>query len=142
MMHSKNPNTVVSANLPLLAPISRDEYTQLKRRTGNKLESMEMLITLKCVAKRLTGGIRSEHITCLWWEKYEDSMLIGHVGCYSREQMVAYIEENGANSVWCPHTSTTQGRAWVTVHSNGPIKHLQSVIDGSSYECLLRLRNR
>ena len=101
-----------------------------------------MSVTLRCVAKRLTCGLKSEDITCLWWEKFEDGKRTGHAGCYSREQMVAYIEENGANSVWCPDENATQGGAWVNVHLNGPIKYIQSVIDGRPSESLLFLLNR
>lgn len=101
-----------------------------------------MSITLRCVAKRLTSGNKSEHITCLWWERCDDSRLSGHVGCYSREQMVAYIEENGENSVWCPDTNIAQGGVWVNIHSNGRFKYIQSVMDGSPTESLLFLRDR
>lgn len=93
-----------------------------------------MAVKLKCVARRMAGGTGHEHISHLWWES--DS---GANGVYTREQMVAYIEANGNNSVWCPDKNPALQGAWVHVHSNGRIKYVQTVADGRKTDNLLSL---
>jgi len=60
-------------------------------------------------------------------------------GYFTREQMVAYIEKNGTNSVWCPDRNPNIPGAWVHVHSNGRIKYVQTVADGRKTDNLLSL---
>ena len=55
--------------------------------------------------------------------------------------MVAYIEANGNESVWCPDRNPQLKGAWVHVHSNGRIKYVQTVSDGRKTDNLLSLPN-
>lgn len=96
-------------------------------------------ITLKCVARRMEGGHGHEHIAYLWWVKMIDSKQSNESGYFTREQMVAYIEKNGTNSVWCPDRNPNIPGAWVHVHSNGRIKYVQTVADGRKTDNLLSL---
>ncbi len=89
---------------------------------------------LKCTARRMEGGQGHDHISYLWWT--DDS---GVNGVYSRDQMVAHIEKNGNNSVWCPDRNPNLKGAWVHVHSNGRIKYVQTVADGKKSDNLLSL---
>lgn len=89
---------------------------------------------LKCVARRMEGGQGHEHIAYLWW--VDDS---GLNDVYTREQMVAHIEKNGNNSVWCPDKNPNAQGAWVHVHSNGRIKYVQTVADNRKTDNLLSL---
>lgn len=101
-----------------------------------------MATTLKCVAKRMSGGQGHEHISHLWWQQVEGGNLTGQNGVYTREQMVAYIEANGNNSVWCPDKNPNLTGAWVHVHFNGRIKYVQTVADGRKTDNLLALPDR
>lgn len=98
-----------------------------------------MSITLKCFARRMEGGQGHEHIAYLWWVKMIDSKESTETGVYSRDQMVAYIEKNGNNSVWCPDRNPSLQGAWVHVHNNGRIKYVQTVADGRKTDNLLSL---
>lgn len=97
------------------------------------------MVTLKCIARRMEGGTGHEHIAYLWWVKMIDSNQTNENGVFTREQMVAYIEKNGANSVWCPDRNQAIPGAWVYVHSNGRIKYVQTVADGRKTDNLLFL---
>jgi hypothetical protein len=101
-----------------------------------------MHITLRCIAKRLMGGTGCEFITCIWWEKVVGKKVVGHAGCYSQEMMVAYIEDNGENSVWCPDNSLTSRGAWLHVKTTGEFKYVQSMIDGRTTDSLISLLDR
>jgi hypothetical protein len=97
------------------------------------------MTTIKCVGKRLSGGHGHEHISHLGYVKFEDGREIGKREICTREQMVAYIETNGNNSVWCPDRNPALKGAWVHVHSNGRIKYVQTVADGRKTDNLLAL---
>ncbi|MEO5738752.1 MAG: DUF3892 domain-containing protein [Variovorax sp.] len=95
--------------------------------------------TIKCVGKRMSGGHGHEHISHLWWVRCEDGRETSERGNSTREQMVAYIEANGNESVWCPDRNPQLKGAWVHVHSNGRIKYVQTVADGRKTDNLLSL---
>ena len=59
-----------------------------------------MATTIKCTARRMVGGTGHEHISHLWWDQVDDSRKVLQSGYSTREEMVAYIEKNGENSVW------------------------------------------
>ena len=58
--------------------------------------------TIRCVARRMAGGQGHEHISYLWWVKVVDDKDTSEHGYLTREQMVAYVEKNGPDIVWCP----------------------------------------
>ena len=97
--------------------------------------------TIKCVGKRMSGGPGHEHITHLWWVKYEGNQETNTRDNSTREQMVAYIEANGVHSAWCPDSNPQLTGAWVHAHSNGRIKYVQTVADGRKTDNLLSLPN-
>lgn len=101
-----------------------------------------MAITLKCTAKRLSGGSGHEHITHLWWEKWNGDSSTSEAGVFTREQMVAYIELHGKNSVWCPDRNPQQKGAWVHVNHNGRTKYVQTSADARWTDNLLALRDQ
>ena len=103
---------------------------------------MSMSSTIKCVAKRMSGGAGHEHISMLWWVRHENGADVGEVGSSTREQMVSYIEQNGNNAVWCPDRNPQLQGAWVHVHNNGRIKYVQTVADGRKTDNLLALPDR
>lgn len=98
--------------------------------------------TFKCVAKRMNGGAGHEHIEKLWWVKHTDGQDVGPVTVSTREQMVAFIEQHGGLSVWCPDRNPKLTGAWVHVHNNGRIKYVQTVADGRKTDNLLALPDR
>jgi len=98
-----------------------------------------MTTTIKCTARRMAGGTGHEHISHLWWDQVDESRKVLQSGNSTREEMVAYIEKNGNNSVWCPDRNPQLQGAWVHVHSNGRIKYLQTVADGRKTDNLLSL---
>lgn len=98
-----------------------------------------MATTIKCTARRMAGGAGHEHISNLWWDQIDDSKKVVQSGVNTREEMVAYIEKNGDNSVWCPDRNPQFQGAWVHVHSNGRIKYVQTVADGRKTDNLLSL---
>ncbi|QJQ03439.1 DUF3892 domain-containing protein [Herbaspirillum rubrisubalbicans Os34] len=98
-----------------------------------------MATTIKCVARRMAGGNGHEHISQLWWEQVDDARRVLSSGNSTREQMVAYIEKNGDNSVWCPDRNPALKGAWVRVQNNGRIKYVQTVADGRTTDNLLSL---
>lgn len=97
-----------------------------------------MATTIKCTARRMAGGTGHEHISHLWWDKVDGGKVL-ESGNSTREQMVAYIEKNGNNSVWCPDRNPQLQGAWVHVHNNGRIKYVQTVADGRKTDNLLSL---
>ena len=101
-----------------------------------------MTTNIKCVAKRMSGGSGHEHIAYLWWVKCIDGKETGEASSATREQMVAYIEANGNNSVWCPDKNKQLPGACVHVHNNGRIKYVQTVADGRKTDNLLSLPDR
>lgn len=101
-----------------------------------------MKTTLKCIAKRLSGGHGHEHISYLWWAKYQDGLATPEQGVWTRDEMVTYIERNGNNSVWCPDRNPNLTGAWVHVHSNGRIKYVQTVADNRKTDNLLFLPDK
>ncbi len=52
-----------------------------------------MTTTFKCIAKRMTGGQRHEHLSQLWWVKCIDGRETTEGGSSSRDQMVSFIEK-------------------------------------------------
>lgn len=101
-----------------------------------------MVPTIKCTARRMADGAGHEHISLLWWDKIDGSGKVLKSGSSTRDQMVAYIEQNGNNSVWCPDRNPQLRSAWVHVHSNGRIKYVQTVADGRKTDNLLSLPER
>lgn len=95
--------------------------------------------TIRCVARRMTGGQGHEHIAYLWWVKVVDGKDTSEQGYLTREQMVAYIEKSGPDVVWCPDRNPALPGAWVHVHSNGQIKYVQTVADRRRTDNLLYL---
>lgn len=95
--------------------------------------------TFKCVAREMAGGQGHEHIAYLWWIKIVDGKTVGDPSRTSRESMVAFIESNGRDLVWCPDQRPSKPGAWVKVHSNGRIKYVQTVADGRKTDNLLAL---
>jgi hypothetical protein len=100
-----------------------------------------MARTLKCVARRMGGGHGHEHITHLWWKAVENGRFTGESGNCTREQMVAYIERAGSESVWCPDRDPQRPGAWVHVSSNDRSRYVQTVADGRWTDNLLALPN-
>jgi Protein of unknown function (DUF3892) len=100
---------------------------------------LKMATTIKCTARRMAGGNGNEHISHLWWDQVDQSGKVYQSGNSTRENMVAYIEQNGDNSVWCPDRNPQLQGAWVQVHSNGRIKYVQTVADGRKTDNLLSL---
>lgn len=94
-------------------------------------------MALKCIAKRMSGGHSHEHISHLWWKNEGTNQ----EGVFTRAEMVAYIERNGNNSVWCPDKNPALQGAWVHVHSNGVTKYVQTVADSRKTDNLLSLPN-
>jgi hypothetical protein len=100
---------------------------------------MAAATTFKCVAREMSGGNGHEHIAFLWWVKIVDGKTVGDPARSSRENMVAFIESQGSNQVWCPDQNPGKSGAWVTVHNNGRIKYVQTVADGRKTDNLLAL---
>lgn len=98
-----------------------------------------MATTIKCTARRMAGGTGHEHISELWWDQVDEANNVLKSGNSSREQMVAYIEQNGNKSVWCPDRNPQVPGAWVHVHSNLYSKYVQTVADGRKTDNLLSL---
>ena len=90
----------------------------------------------------MAGGPGHEHIAVLWWLRHENGAEIGAEGVFTRAQMVAYIEQKGNQSVWCPDRNPQLPGAWVHIHSNGAPKYVQTVADGRKTDNLLSLPNR
>lgn len=96
--------------------------------------------TIKCTARRMANGAGGhEHISELWWDQVDQSGTVLKSGSSSREQMVAYIEAEGNNAVWCPDRNPQVQGAWVHVQDNGRIKYVQTVADGRKTDNLLSL---
>jgi hypothetical protein len=95
--------------------------------------------TFKCVSREMAGGHGHEHIAYLWWIKIVDGKTVGDPSRSSRENMVAFIESNDGNLVWCPDQKAEKPGAWVQVHNNGRIKYVQTVADGRKTDNLLAL---
>lgn len=108
---------------------------RLLRFIKNQIGLNEM--ALKTTARRMAGGSGHEHIAYLWWEDGN-----GKSDVWTREQMVAYIDRNGDNSVWCPDRSPTKQGAWVHTNSNGRTRYVQTVADGRWTDNLLSLPER
>jgi len=98
-----------------------------------------MATTIKCTARRMSGGTGHEHISHLWWDQIDDSKNVIKSGVNTREEMVAYIEKTGDTSVWCPDRNPHLQGAWVHVHNNGYIKYVQTVADRRKTDNLLSL---
>ncbi|MEK2602919.1 DUF3892 domain-containing protein [Burkholderia arboris] len=60
----------------------------------------------------------------------------------TRDQMVAYIERQGNDSVWCPDRNPQRQGAWVHVSHNQRTKYVQTVADGRWTDNLLALPNQ
>nr|WP_256258278.1 DUF3892 domain-containing protein [Burkholderia ubonensis] len=90
----------------------------------------------------MTGGVRHEHVSQLWWVKCIDGRETTESGSSSRDQMVSFIEKNGNASVWCPDRDPKRQGAWVHVNHNGSTKYVQTVADGRWTDNLLALPDR
>lgn len=99
-------------------------------------------MSIKCVARRMSGGRLHEHIAELWWEQVDEKGNTLKSGNSTREQMVEYIEANGDSSVWCPDRDPSKTGAWVHVQNNGRIKYVQTFADGRTSDNLLSLPER
>ena len=92
-------------------------------------------MALKCVARRMaSSGNGHEHIAYLWWESDSSSA----AGCYTRDQMVAYVKQNGNASVWSPDQKGGKS-AWVHRATNGTVEYVQTYADGRWSNNLLSL---
>lgn len=89
---------------------------------------------LRCLGRKMAGGSEHEHIAALTWIDTESK----NPGTFTREQMVAYIEKNGTNAVWCPDQQGGPS-AWVHVNSNGRVEYPQTRADGRWSNNLLAL---
>lgn len=112
-------------------------------RTISHADEKMTTTTIKCIGRQMAGGQGHEHIASLWWVQVDaDGRETGQNGCSSRAEMVAFIEANGHNSVWCPDRNPTLPGAWVHVQSNGYTKYVQTVADGRKTDNLLALPER
>jgi len=91
-------------------------------------------MALQTVARRMEGGNGHEHIAYLWWEDGN-----GGNGVYTRDQMVAYIDKHGTESVWCADRDPKKKGAWVHTNSNGRVRYVQTNADGRWTDNLLSL---
>jgi hypothetical protein len=83
----------------------------------------------------MAGGSRHEHIDILWWTGTDGE----GSGQSTRAEMVAYIDQNGNNSVFCPDRDPNRQGAWVHVNTNGHVRYVQTVADGDWTDNLLAL---
>ena len=93
-------------------------------------------MAIKTTARRMAGGPGHEHISLLWWEGN------GNSGVSTRDEMVAFVDINGNNSVWCPDRDPSKQGAWVHTNSNGRTRYVQTVADGRWTDNLLALPER
>ena len=91
-------------------------------------------MALQCTARRMApSGNGHEHIAYLWWKDPQNQE-----GCYTRDQMVAYVKQNGTAAVWCPDRAGGAGQ-WVHTNSNGRVEYVQTVADKRWTDNLLAL---
>jgi Protein of unknown function (DUF3892) len=69
-------------------------------------------MALKLTARRMDGGQDHEHIRYLWW--IDDTG--NSVGCFTLQQMIAYIIDKGPGSVWCPSKNPRSEGEWVYIN--------------------------
>jgi hypothetical protein len=78
----------------------------------------------------MAGGTGNECITHIWWTNQ------GQSGCFSRDQIVAYIKANGNGAVCCVNAG---GASWVRVNRKGTVEYPQAYADGHWTDNLLAL---
>lgn len=80
------------------------------------------------------SGHGHEHIEYLWWTSDQG----GGNGCYTRDQMVAYVKHNGNASVYSRDQNGGKS-AWVHANNNGRVEYVQTFADGRWTNNLLSL---
>jgi hypothetical protein len=93
-------------------------------------------MAIKTTAREMApSGNKHEHIAWLKW--MDPDTKAG--GWKTRADMVAYVEKNGTESVWCPDRDPSKKGAWVHVNHNDYVKYVQTVADGRWTDNLLSL---
>ena len=92
-------------------------------------------MAVKITARHMEGGADHEHIAQLWWvnDTGEGS------GIATRDEVVAFIDANGENSVWCPSGEQNTKGAWVRTNGNGRVRFVQAFADNCWTNNLLSL---
>jgi hypothetical protein len=92
-------------------------------------------VAIQCLARRMaSSGNGHEHIARIQWQN-DDTKTKGD---NSTAEMVAFIEKEGDQSVYCPDKAGGKS-AWVHVRQVGAHKFLQTVTDGYFTNNLLSL---
>ena len=77
-------------------------------------------MAIKTTAREMApSGNKHEHIAWLKW--MDPDTKAG--GWKTRADMVAYVEKNGTESVWCPDRDPSKKGAWVHVNHNDYVKY-------------------
>lgn len=92
-------------------------------------------MAIKTIAREMSGGEEHEHIAWLKWKNTSTNA----TGWSTRAAMVAYVEENGNEAVWCPDKDPKKNGAWIHVNHNDRTKYVQTVADGRWSDNLLSL---
>ena len=98
--------------------------------------------TIKCVAKRLRGGARHEHVTEIWWEQIDSDSRVLEYGSSTIEEMVTFVRTNGPMAAWCPDRGGNSKGGWLAVRTDGACSYVQTVVDGQRTDDLLHLPDR
>lgn len=101
-----------------------------------------MAVYLQCVAKRMRGGYKHEHINILWWVQVVDGKPTNETGFSTKEQLIDFVESSGPQALWCPAAKLGKPGAWVGVQTLGRKKYLQAYRDGRPTEDLLALPDK
>ena len=99
-------------------------------------------IHIQCVAKRMRGGYKHEHLHILWWVKVVDGKPTQETGFSTHTQLIEYVESSGSHTLWCPAAKPGQPGTWVGVQTLGRKKYLQAQRDGRPTEDLLALPDK
>jgi hypothetical protein len=92
-------------------------------------------MAIQCLARRMaSSGNGHEHIARIRWKDDAD----GQVSDNTTAEMVAFVEEHGDESVYCPDKAGGKS-AWVHVRQIRGHKFLQTVTDGEYTNNLLSL---
>ena len=94
-------------------------------------------MAVRCTYRKMNGGSGHEHIASLGW--VVDGT--GKEGESTRDQIVAFIEQNGPTALYCPDQAGGTS-AWVNVHTNGYVRYPQTIADGRWTNNLLALPQR
>ena len=101
-----------------------------------------MAVYLQCVAKRMRGGYKHEHIQILWWVKCVDGKATGDSGFSTSTQLIDFLASSEPHALWCPDRNPTHPGAWVNVQTLGRKKYLQAMANGRPTDLLLSLPDR